>query len=80
MRKICSHLRTKKWIRELKRHRVCRCGEKHPATLEFYHLDTKSKLFNIKDGFRHGKERTMAEISKCELLCCNCHRKVEYKS
>lgn len=51
-----------------------RCGyNKHPAALEFHHLEDKK--------FTVGKELAIkswkiieAELNKCELLCSNCHR------
>ena len=73
--KLYPHLRAKRWFAELKQGKSCKCGESHPAALEYHHRDPKTKLFNIKEG--KGKEATMAEITKCDLLCCNCHRKAE---
>lgn len=56
------------------------CGEAHPACLDFHHRDPKTKLACIselvKDGYR--VEVLLAEIAKCDLLCANCHRKLEY--
>lgn len=45
-----------------------------PCQMDFDHLDN-DKLFNISRGtvIRY-KERLMKEISKCELVCANCHR------
>lgn len=79
--KYYPHRRTKKWLRELKDNKVCeKCGkESHPRVLEYHHLDPQQKSFNIKDGFRYGRDKTMEEIKKCILLCSNCHLKAEEK-
>jgi transposase len=58
----------------------CRlCGyARHPAALQFHHLDPSSKSFAL--GVR-GITRSLAslreEASKCVLLCANCHAEVE---
>ena len=53
------------------------CGEKEPVCLDFPHVDTKSKSFDIAKQF-HIKaiETIINEIKKCVVLCANCHRKV----
>lgn len=67
------------WVRA---HRVkCnRCDEDHPACLEFHHRDKAQKSFDVTKGAERGfsRERIAAEISKCEVLCANCHRKEEW--
>lgn len=56
-----------------------RCGEKHPACLDFHHRDGKeSKLGNIGQFRKFGTDRLLAEIAKCDVLCANCHRKHHY--
>jgi hypothetical protein len=57
-----------------------RCGETHPACLDFHHRDpgvkegTISRLVskNVK------LDRVQAEIEKCDVLCANCHRKFHW--
>jgi hypothetical protein len=58
------------------------CGEKHPACLDFHHKDSKTKDFSlgIIGGWGYGKERLLNEISKCVVLCANCHRKEHFES
>jgi hypothetical protein len=48
----------------------------HPAAMEFDHLPGSTKSFNIAAlVHRAGKlDLIKAEISKCELVCSNCHR------
>ena len=51
-----------------------RCGyNEHPAALDFNHLDPSTKSFRIASDYTT-KEKLMEEISKCEVLCANCHR------
>lgn len=56
------------------------CGEDDPIVLEFDHV-SDDKSFNI--GSYRAESRTMksvkAEIEKCEVRCCNCHRRMTYK-
>jgi hypothetical protein len=71
------------WTAELeaiKIDRGCsRCGFKdHPAALHFHHQDDKLKTFNISNS-THSKERKYQEISKCIILCANCHAIEHYK-
>jgi hypothetical protein len=51
------------------------CGQRHPATLHFHHLNSEDKVFNISDATRHGisLDRIKKEINKCMVLCANCH-------
>lgn len=51
------------------------CGEKDIRCLEFDHLDPSIKDFNISDGYLKSKEDLVKEMSKCDILCANCHRK-----
>jgi hypothetical protein len=50
------------------------CGESDPLVLEFDHQRDKS--FNISKGVRDRPwAAVLAEISKCEVVCANCHRR-----
>ena len=74
--------RKRKQYAELKSKAVCAiCGEKHPATLQFHHLDQTEKDFEISVAFRNGVglEKILAEIEKCVILCANCHFKEHYQ-
>jgi len=53
-----------------------RCKIKDPRVLEFHHLDTKKKEFNIADYYysHFSFEKLNAEIAKCVIICANCHR------
>jgi hypothetical protein len=50
------------------------CGETDPLVLEFDHLAHKS--FNVAKGIRDRSwQSVLDEISKCEVVCANCHRR-----
>ena len=53
-----------------------KCGETHPACLDFHHRAGKEdKLGNIGEIRRFATEKLLTEIAKCDVLCANCHRK-----
>jgi hypothetical protein len=71
----------RKWLAEFKKGLKCnRCGEDHPATLTFHHLNAGEKDFEIGNSVWMGVSlnRLKAEIEKCEVLCANCHAKEHY--
>jgi hypothetical protein len=77
-----SRLRRKRvvgdWYAELKSSLVCaRCREAHPACMQFHHADASAKEMSISDAIRRrwGRARILLEVSKCEVLCANCHAK-----
>ena len=50
------------------------CGyNKHAAALHFDHLDTTTKSFNISQDVKKKWTDIEEEISKCRVLCANCH-------
>lgn len=67
------------WLREYKQTLQCQnCGETDSLCLDFHHRDPKTKLFNVRDGVNRGIKKMLEEIAKCDVLCCNCHRKLTY--
>ena len=51
------------------------CQQSYPYQVyDFHHLDPSTKEFDWDYARRVSKERMLAEISKCVLLCSNCHR------
>jgi len=65
----------KKRLADIKQSSGCvDCGEKNPIVLDFDHL--RDKKYNISrmihDGFFW--KAILKEISKCEVVCGNCHR------
>ena len=62
---------------EYKATKCCtKCGESHPATLDFHHVEyrpSNKKVHKlVQDG--HWWKRIEEEIAKCVVLCSNCHR------
>lgn len=53
------------------------CGEADPIVLEFDHRDPVEKSFDISTAASTTWkwETIEAEIAKCDVRCCNCHRR-----
>ena len=67
------------WFIEYKSELSCeKCGEKKVACLDFHHINGKNKDFNLGQvkSWGWGKEKIRKELSKCVVLCANCHRKI----
>lgn len=72
------------WLRRYKRKLCCiMCGENHPACLQFHHRDQQGKSFNIGSVIGQWRyitlKRLREEISKCDILCGNCHAKLHWQ-
>lgn len=54
-----------------------KCGESHPATLDFHHVIKDPSNPKISDLTRKGSYSLAIEeiMNKCIVLCSNCHRK-----
>ena len=65
-----------KWL-EFKATLTCEhCGETHPATFDFHHIQkdpTNKKVYKLLQCQNYNGARE--EIKKCIVLCANCHRK-----
>ncbi len=70
----------RRWLMTLKAEKGCSyCKENHPACLHFHHRDPKLKVFEIGGGvLTRSKETIEVEISKCIVLCSNCHAKLHF--
>ena len=70
------------WLREYRNSGLSceRCGEDHPAALDFHHRDPSEKEIEFSRMYHMNWsiERMMAEIEKCDVLCSNCHRKLHH--
>src|SRR5574337_230956 len=61
----------------LRQHPCTRCPESDPIVLEFHHRDRADKEDAISYMLQNGYswKKILREIAKCDVLCCNCHRK-----
>ena len=68
-------------MRELKSKLACtKCGENHPACLDFHHPDPQTKTLNVAEMTNQGwsKRRILSSLDGLLVLCANCHRKEHY--
>ena len=81
VKKRQKKMRTKLQIimRELKVNGCAICGySKCDRALEFHHVNPKDKKYLVRAA-EMGREDLAEEISKCILLCANCHREIHDK-
>ena len=74
--------RLREFLKQQKETLECsQCGENHPATLHFHHLDPQTKDFSLADAANraYGPKRIQREMEKCIVLCANCHAKLHYE-
>lgn len=65
-RKVMDRFKTSKGCAE--------CGyNAHPYALEFDHVDPSQKTMAISQMYCYTWERVKEELSKCQVLCGNCH-------
>tara|TARA_Y100000310_G_scaffold334969_2_gene415897 strand:+ start:647 stop:1150 length:504 start_codon:yes stop_codon:yes gene_type:complete len=59
-----------------------KCGDSRWYVLDFHHKDSKKKDFLISKmvGGGYSKNRIEEEVSKCIVLCSNCHRELHFLS
>ena len=57
-------------------HPCDQCGETDPRVLEFHHVGEKEMTITRMVSGGWSIKKIQAEISKCQVLCSNCHRKV----
>lgn len=69
-------LAIRQWFTDVRSGLACSCGESDPVCLDFHHRDPTTKLHRLAfmtiKGF--SKDKILAEIAKCDVLCANCHR------
>lgn len=63
-------------LSHLSNHPCTDCGESNPVVLEFDHMDGVNKIDGVGAMIQRGMPLDMvqAEMLKCEVRCCNCHR------
>ena len=64
-----------------KQHPCVDCGVSYPHyVMDFDHRDPSQKVANISVLVRLGsREKLLAELPKCDLVCSNCHRARTFK-
>ena len=70
--------KARKLIYEFKLGNPCAiCGESDPRVLEINHVEPSTKNHNLAEMVKsgHSEKSILDEISKCEVLCANCHRR-----
>lgn len=56
------------------------CDETCSACLDFHHVN-QDKDFELSGAaYKYGTKRILAELSKCAVLCRNCHAKVHIRA
>lgn len=51
------------------------CGQTHPATFDFHHVNPKNKVKSVNEWVQNRNyKQAYEEIKKCIVLCANCHR------
>lgn len=71
------------WFIEFKNTLRCeKCGETHPALLDFHHKDSSKKETTLSQAVNRKwkKDRILEEVGKCTILCCRCHRLLHYET
>ncbi len=63
----------------LKTHPCVLCGESDPIVLEFHHIGDKEIAISELAYGGHPIERIVEELSRCQVLCANCHRRLTMK-
>jgi len=64
------------------------CGEKDPIVLDLHHRDPNTKHEKCKGIYgrsgggynRLNDIELLAEMEKCDVVCSNCHRRIEWHS
>lgn len=67
------------WFRALKEEMKCsKCPESNSVCLDFHHLNPRKKDGWIANMVRDGRCKVVIlnEMSKCIVVCSNCHRKI----
>lgn len=78
-----NYYKTQDYIRSLKT--KCNfCGyDRNPAALEFHHMDNDKDATIAKLASKSWsiplKEKIDLEVSKCIIICANCHREEHHK-
>lgn len=68
--------RKKEWL-DAQKTACTVCGESDIACIDFHHNASTKKDANLSEAVAHWSiSRLQTEITKCMMLCSNCHRKL----
>lgn len=57
------------------------CGIKYQlCAMDYDHRDPSTKLFHVSQTANHSMQEIVEEISKCDVVCANCHRIRTFKN
>jgi len=72
--------RLREEVQKYKTEKGCaHCGERDFRCLDFHHSDANLKVAEVSFLMRYrGEAAVWEEITKCEVVCANCHRKHHY--
>lgn len=70
----------RKWWKDYKKNFKCmKCGESHPACIQFHHYNDDKEL-SVSTLVQYGcRKNVFREIEKCVPLCANCHAKEHWR-
>lgn len=57
----------------------CPCGESRHWCLCFHHRNADEKSYSIAVNTHRTNEALKRELSKCDVLCHNCHANLHYE-
>lgn len=78
-RSLKKNKELREWFEEYKQNLSCeKCGDRRWYVLEFHHKNPEEKDLAVSQLVTYGKNRILKEISKCIVLCANCHREHHY--
>jgi Zn finger protein HypA/HybF involved in hydrogenase expression len=55
-----------------------KCGDIRSYVLDFHHIDSNEKEFDLGDASKYSIPRLKLELEKCITLCRNCHSEFHY--
>lgn len=78
-RTLARRARLRAWLIDRKQRSdgCTRCGETGPECLDYHHREQEEKTKAVNKLILHGygRDQLRKEISRCDILCANCHRK-----
>jgi hypothetical protein len=70
----------KEWFNEIRSKMSCKiCGEDRWWVLDFHHRENKKESVPLLVHKGASKHTIVEEMSKCDVLCSNCHRDLHYR-